>query len=168
MNIRLLREEDWRIWKAFRRETLLHFPLSFSSSMQEEEKLNDEQFKNWITRHTIYGAFREEELIGSVGFFKLDCSKERHRGVLFGMNVLLPYQRRGLGGELMKTILQHAREHVLQLHLTVISTNKTAVRLYERHGFKIYGTEPRSLQFEGHFYDHHLMALLFDQLPSHA
>ncbi|MFZ4115357.1 MAG: GNAT family N-acetyltransferase [Chthoniobacterales bacterium] len=165
MNIRLLHEEDWMVWKAFRHETLIHFPLAFSSSMEEEEKLTDQQFKDWITRNTIYGAFFENQLIGSVGFFKLDCSKERHRGVLFGMNVLSAYQRRGIGGELMKTILRHAKNYVLQLHLTVVSTNETAVRLYERHGFRIYGTEPRSLKVDDRFYDHHLMAVLFDALP---
>lgn len=162
MNIRLLHEEDWMIWKAFRHQTLIDFPLAFSSSMEEEEKLTDQQFQDWIKRHTIYGAFIEDQMIGSVGFFKLDCSKERHRGVLFGMNVLPAYQRRGIGDELMSSIIRHAKNYVLQLHLTVVSSNETAVRLYQRHGFEIYGTEPRSLKVDDRFYNHHLMILFFD------
>lgn len=162
MSIRLLHEEDWKSWKAFRHQTLIDFPLAFSISMEEEERLSDQQFKDWITRNTIYGSFLEDQMIGSVGFFKLDSSKEQHRGVLFGMNVLPAFQRRGLGGELMTIILKHAKDHVMQLHLTVVSSNETAVRLYQRHGFKIYGTEPRSLKIEGHFYDHHLMVLFFN------
>ncbi|MCF7729236.1 MAG: GNAT family N-acetyltransferase [Chthoniobacterales bacterium] len=162
MNIRLLHEEDWNVWKAFRHQSLIDFPLAFPISMEEEERLSDQQFKDWITRNTIYGAFLEDQMIGSVGIFKLESSKEKHRGVLFGMNVLPAFQGRGLGGELMTIILKHARKDVLQLHLTVVSSNQTAVRLYQRHGFKIYGTEPRSLKVDDHFYDHHLMVLFFD------
>lgn len=162
MNIRLLREEDWIAWKSFRHQTLVDFPLAFCTGLDEEEKLSDQQFKDWITKNTIYGAFLDNELVGSIGFFIYDASKERHRGMLFGMNVLKAAQCRGIGGELMKILLHEAQNHVLQLHLTVVSTNETAVRLYERHGFRIYGTEPRSLKMNDRFYDHHLMVLRFD------
>ena len=162
MNIRVLCEDDWKIWKDFRHQCLLDFPMAFSISMDEELKVTDQQFKDWITRNRIYGAFLDQEMIGSVGFFILDSSKEGHRGVLFGMNVRKESQSRGIGGELMKRVLSDAKNHVLQLHLTVVSSNESAVRLYERHGFKIYGTEPRALRIDDCFYDHHLMVLFFD------
>ena len=162
MNIRLLHEEDWVIWKAFRIQSLKHFPLAFASTLEEEENAPDHQFKEWLRRHTVYGAFIEDRMIGNVGFLKLDLSKERHRGILFGMEVLPEHQRCGIAQILMTSIIRHAKNYVLQLHLKVISTNETAIRLYRRHGFEIYGTEPRSLKVDGCFHDEHLMVLPFD------
>ena len=162
MTIRLLHEEDWRIWKDFRIQSVKHFPLAFASTLEEEQKSPDHQFQEWLRRHTVYGAFIEERLIGNVGFLKQQLFKERHRGILFGMEVLPEYQRQGVAETLMNSIIRHAKNYVLQLHLKVLSTNETAIRLYLRHGFERYGTEKRSLKVDGRFYDEDLMVLPFD------
>ncbi|MBX9741929.1 MAG: GNAT family N-acetyltransferase [Chthoniobacterales bacterium] len=163
MNIRLLHQEDWLAWKKQRMESLTHFPLAFSSSLEEEMRLSETMLQEWFNKHIFYAAFCDEQLVGSIGFLRLEPIKEVHRGILFGIGVNAPYQRRGIGDALMKTLIAHAKNYVLQLHLDVVSTNSTAIRLYQRHGFNIYGTEPRSLKWEGRFYDKHLMALFFDE-----
>lgn len=166
MNIRVLHKEDWPAWKAHRMESLIHFPLAFSSSLEEEQRISDPTLQDWFNKHLFYGAFVEEQLVGCVGFLKMESIKESHRGLLFGIGVDKDYQRRGIGTALMKALIAHAKNHVLQLHLDVVSSNVTAVRLYERHGFTIYGTEPRSLKLNGCFYDKYLMVLPFDnRLP---
>lgn len=162
MNIRLLQAEDAVLWKKFRLESFEHFPLAFASSWEEEEKVSDYQLQEWLKRNTIYGAFMNGQLVGSVGFFKQECLKESHRGLLFGMGVLPEYQRRGIGSELMSILLRHAQNEVLQLTLSVENTNQKALRLYQRYGFTIYGTEPRSLKMGDCFYDKYLMVLAFD------
>ena len=162
MNIRLLQADDAASWKIFRLESFKHFPLAFSSSWEEEVNVSDYQLQEWLKRNTIYGAFINEQLIGSVGFFKQECLKESHRGLLFGMGVLPEYQRHGIGSELMSVLLSHAKNEVLQLTLGVESNNQVALRLYQRYGFMIYGTEPRSLKMGDCFYDKYLMVLAFD------
>lgn len=161
MKIKLLHKEDWLAWKDHRIQSLTHFPLSFSSSLEEEQRLSDAILQEWFNKHIFYGAFCNERLVGTVGFLRLEPLKESHRGILFGIGVDASYQRRGIGDALMSTLIAHAKNYVLQLHLDVVSTNSTAIRLYERHGFKIYGTEPRSLKWEDRFYDKHLMVLYF-------
>lgn len=163
VKIRLLHQENWLEWKAHRLASLTHFPLSFSSSLEEEKRLSDATLQEWFNKHIFYGAFCDEKLVGTIGFLRLESTKEAHRGILFGIGVDAAYQRRGIGNALMKTLIAHAKNYVLQLHLDVVSTNETAIRLYQRHGFKIYGTEPRSLKWEGKFYNKHLMILFFDE-----
>ena len=58
-------------------------------------------------------------------------------------------------------MIAHAKKRVIQLHLTVVTSNTAAVKLYEKNGFRIYGTEPRSLKISDVFYDEHMMILEF-------
>ena len=46
--------------------------------------------------------------------------------------------------------------------LTVAQGNEVAISLYERHGFKTYGVEPRAMKNGSEYRDEILMALIFD------
>ena len=59
------------------------------------------------------------------------------------------------------SVIAYAKKRVRQLHLTVVTTNEGALKLYEKNGFRVYGTEPRSLKVNEHYYDEHLMVLEF-------
>jgi ribosomal protein S18 acetylase RimI-like enzyme len=85
------------------------------------------------------------------------AEKTRHRGNLFSMYVRRASRGRGIGDALVRAVLEAAAEPVLQVHCAVVVGNEPAQRLYERHGFSIYGTEPRALAVGGRFYDEHLM-----------
>jgi len=60
---------------------------------------------------------------------------------------------------MLEAVILYAQSRVLQLHLTVVTTNLGAIKLYQKHGFKIYGTEPRALKIGDVFFDEHLMVL---------
>ncbi len=63
------------------------------------------------------------------------------------------------------SIIHHAKSPVVQLHLSCVTSNLGAVAFYQKHGFKIYGTEPRALKIGNTFFDEHLIILLeFDAL----
>lgn len=47
---------------------------------------------------------------------------------------------------------------VEEVRLTVVATNKAAVRLYERAGFEQYGLERQALKIDHDYYDEVLMA----------
>jgi len=82
-----------------------------------------------------------------------------HRGCLFSMYTKDTHRNRGAADLLLKAINEHAKQRVIQLHLTVVTTNHAAIRLYQKNGFSIDGTESRSLKIDNHFYDEHLMIL---------
>lgn len=147
------------LWKTLRLEAIVQNSESFASSLEEEQNCPDDQFQNWLRNSTIFGAFIENCLIGTAGFFVFGAMKERHRGMLFSVYISPQYRHHGIANELVAQAIEKARGHVIQLHLKVVSTNDTAVTLYQRHGFKIYGTEPRSLKIGDQFFDEHLMVL---------
>lgn len=159
MSIRLLTKDDWQAWKAIRLEALQNAPEAFGSSYDEEANQSDEEFKSFLNKSTIFGAFIGHELIGCAGFFTLNQIKMRHRGVLYSLYVRPEHRGKGVADRLVETVIDHAKSRVMQLHVTCVTTNPTALQLYQKHGFITYGTEPRSLKIGDVFYDEYLMVL---------
>jgi RimJ/RimL family protein N-acetyltransferase len=73
------------------------------------------------------------------------------------------HQGKGLGTKLFDAVFAHATPLVKQIHLGVGTKNLPALKLYEKLGFEIYGTEPRALCINGQYIDEHLMVKFLDQ-----
>ena len=56
-------------------------------------------------------------------------------------------------------VLEHARQIVEEVRLTVVATNTAAIRAYERAGFEQYGLERRALKIADDYHDEALMTL---------
>jgi RimJ/RimL family protein N-acetyltransferase len=65
----------------------------------------------------------------------------------------------GVGRQLVEALIDHARDHVEVIQLSLVSGNERARRLYASLGFVEYGIEKKSLKQDGHYYDEILMAL---------
>ncbi len=159
MKTRLLNQNDWQSWKNLRLESLQNAPEAFASSFAEEATLSNQEFQARLTQHDIFGVFSDNQLVGCAGFYNLDALKTKHRGVLWGMYIKPEYRGKGIANSLVETVIIHARSHVIQLHVTCVTHNPVAIKLYQKHGFKIYGTELRALKINDEFYDEHLMVL---------
>jgi ribosomal protein S18 acetylase RimI-like enzyme len=96
----------------------------------------------------MFGAFVDGELVGMAGFARMKPLREQHKGTVWSMYVRASARGHGLGGKLLRTIIEHARTEVEVLNLVVVSTNTAAVALYERHGFQRWGLQPRALKLE--------------------
>ncbi len=160
-SIRLLTKDDWQTWKTIRLEALKNAPEAFGSSYDEEADQSDDDVKSYLSRNTIFGAFIGSELVGCAGYFTLQQIKMQHRGVLYSLYVRPTHRGKGIANRLIETVINHAKSRVIQLHVTCVTSNPTALRLYQKHGFIIYGTEPHSLKIGNVFYDEYLMALEF-------
>lgn len=165
MKIRVLTPEDWNIWKQFRLDALKNSPDSFGSSYEEELNWSDSDFRDGLNKNTILGSFIDGTLVASVAFYRLNGSKTKHRGVIWGMYTEPKYRGQGVASALIQTIITHAKSHVIQLHLTCVTNNLRAIKFYHKHGFKIYGTEPRALKNDDSFFDEHLMVLDLTEEP---
>lgn len=160
--IKRLQEQDWELWKAIRLEALKLYPEAFGSSYEEESLWTDENFKQNLTKSDIFGAFINHKLVGVAGFAIYGPQKLRHKGMLFTLYVKEENRSQGIAGQLLEKLIHHARTKVLQLHCSVKVENHQATKLYQKHGFQIFGTEPRALKVAESFYDLHLMVLKFD------
>jgi len=160
-NLKLLSGKDWVCWKQLRLSALKDSPTSFASSYEEESGCQDKKFQEDLVKNNVFGAFVEGDLVACAGFYSLSPLKVKHRGILWGMYTKPEYRSQGIANSLIEAIVFHAKNYVIQLHVSCITTNLNAIKLYQKHGFKIYGTEPNSLKIGDHFFDEHLMVLTF-------
>jgi ribosomal protein S18 acetylase RimI-like enzyme len=64
-----------------------------------------------------------------------------------------------LAGSLATRAIVQAKSIVEEVTLTVLASNKTAIRLYEDLGFEVYGLERRALKVGYDYHDQLLIAL---------
>ena len=152
--IKLLKPSGWVMWKTIRLEALKNHPEAFGSSFEEESERTDADWKNSLTTADIFGAFNGQNiLIGTAGFFRFSQTKQKHKGVMFGVYVDPDNRKSGVADRFISSVIAHAQKIVLQVHCTVVTQNETALKLYERHGFEPYGLEPRALKIGEEFMD---------------
>jgi ribosomal protein S18 acetylase RimI-like enzyme len=80
-----------------------------------------------------------------------------HRAVLFGLYITPKHRNKGIAGMLIKHVIDYVSSTHEQLHLTVNTTNVSAINLYLKHGFKVYGTLPKALKIGDKYFDEYLM-----------
>ena len=161
--IRTLTQEDWQDWRTIRLEAVRLHPEAFGGAHEDESLNSDDSFKQGLIKNTVFGAYSDGSLVGVAGFFIFSMRKMQHRGSLFSMYLKKQYRGQHIAGELVNSVIDYAKSRVQQLHCTVVTTNNAAIALYKKHGFEIYGREPRSLKVDDHYYDEHLMVQFFDK-----
>ena len=104
-----------------------------------------------------FGAFLTGELVGILTLARETRPSIRHRAGIYGVGVLGEARGQGAGDALMQAAIQHAQQWngLTSLHLAVVETQHTARKLYERHGFKVWGTQPDAVQHAGQTYSEH-------------
>lgn len=164
--IRRLGVDDLVAYRAVRMEALTNHPEAFLTSAEGFAQRSDDEVRQMLESFVVFGAETEEgELVGMNAFIRNDSLKERHRGWMVQVYVKPEHRGTGLSRQLCEHLIEYARHHVLQVHLGVWSENLPALRLYERLGFTIYGTEPRYLFVNGRFIDEHMMVRFLDRDP---
>jgi ribosomal protein S18 acetylase RimI-like enzyme len=166
MHVRKLTEADAAEFQQLRLRALRDDPEAFSASYEEShtvplarvaQRLREESTTG---DNCILGAF-ETSLVGMVGFMREPGLKEQHKGFIWGMYVQPDRRGQGIGKALLAQVIAHA-EHVtglVQVHLSVVTTQEAARHLYRSLGFEVYGLEPRALKVRGQYLDEEYMVL---------
>lgn len=81
-----------------------------------------------------------------------------HRGSL-GVCVRKGLRGQGIGRALVKAAIEKCKGKFESLELTVIKSNRGALKLYKELGFKTYGVRPAALKRGGRYFDDELMYL---------
>jgi RimJ/RimL family protein N-acetyltransferase len=164
--IRLLTPADAPLFREIRLEALRLSPEAFGSSFEQEAPRSLAHFEEVLATAAVFGAFREPDLVGMAGFRTQGGAKQAHKGTLWGMYVRPVARGTGVARQLVEAVLNHARERVELVQLTVVSENERAQRLYRNCGFVAYGHEVHSLKQNGRYYDEVLMAIALDPIPN--
>ena len=164
--IRRLTADDVEAYRALRLEALTVSPESYGTSPENFGARTTASIAAQMNAMAFFGAFDGSgQLAGIVAYGRDDGERETHRGWLMQVYVQPALRGSGAALALIEAAVAHARSEVIQLHLMVGSHNAPAIRLYQKAGFSIYGTDPRCLCVNGRYIDEHMMVRFLDEAP---
>jgi RimJ/RimL family protein N-acetyltransferase len=165
VTIRAGAEEDAAAYRELRLEALQNHPEVYSSDYAHALSL---PMAYWVERlraggtgdvAQMYFAQHEQELVGLCGIYRVDAPRTRHSASVVSLYVRPAWRGLGIAQALVTACLDWARSHDVRIvKLGVITTNAAAIAVYQRCGFRTYGTEPQAIFYDGVYYDEMLMA----------
>ncbi|WP_280155688.1 N-acetyltransferase [Piscinibacter sp. XHJ-5] len=167
--IRALEAADLAAYKALRDEMLELHPEAFTSDAPTERARSAAAYlpRLGLDRadggQFTLGAWHGDTLVGAL---TCECDKRikvRHIGHVVGMMVHPQARGRGIGSALLAACIARARSSsgMEMLTLTVTSSNRPAVALYEGAGFRRYGRLEHAIKLGDTYHDKDLMVLHF-------
>jgi ribosomal protein S18 acetylase RimI-like enzyme len=154
MHIRTLTSQDATAFQTIRLRGLVEEPSAFASSFEEEEMLPLDTVATRLqpkVDSAVFGSFADEKMVGVLGVQREGMQKLRHKAVIWGMYVAPEARGQGHGALLIRHALDYAWHtlRVRQVNLGVHTANDSAIRLYKRLGFAVFGTELGALLVNG-------------------
>lgn len=103
-----------------------------------------------------------EEIVGYICAKRGQLNRILHTAYIV-VGIREKYRSKGIGTEFFKYLDKWADEkHMIRLELTVVSTNTSAIKLYEKSGFKIEGTKKKAMLIDGIYEDEYYMAKILN------
>lgn len=168
VHIRPMLEPDLLGYKALRDAMLAGHPEAFTSDAEAESRRDIASYRSRLAGGCNGGTlFTLLALDGSRVIGALTCEREPRRKVqhlahLVGMMVADTHRGRGIGRALLASTLTRLRATagLAQVTLSVTSSNRAAVGLYESMGFTRYGRLTDAIRLpDGRQLDKDLMLL---------
>ena len=158
MNIRKLTPPDASHFQRVRLAGLRDAPTAFASSYEEEVDRSFAEIEAQLAAspdRAIFGAFKNDELVGVVALGRESMRKLAHKGNIWGMFVVPQFRQQGIGRLLMLEAIAIARTTpgLRQINLSVNAKNAAAICFYESLGFKTFGLEADAMLIAGELYD---------------
>jgi ribosomal protein S18 acetylase RimI-like enzyme len=158
MDIIRLTAEDAARFVAMRRAALVNDAASFRTSAEDDAKVPLTAWEQRLAQEHVYAVQRDDTWLAIGGLSRESRAKLDHKGLIWGMYVTPAARGTGAADRLMEALLAAGCALGLrQLQLTLMADNVPARRLYERHGFVVYATEPASVRFGESYSDEALM-----------
>jgi GNAT superfamily N-acetyltransferase len=157
MHISTLTAANAWAYRALMLEAYEQTPDAFTTTAAERQA---EPESWWVKRigsadglATSFGAWQDNNLVGTVALEYSAKPKTRHAVLVLGMYVQAPQRGTGVGLALMKAAIAAAasRPEIRILNLTVTEGNEPALGLYRSVGFVPWGVQPDAIRTETGF-----------------
>lgn len=161
--IQRLSIKDAKQFQEIKLQGLRTDPEAFVATWEELQNQSSEQIKNRLQTEYILGAFSKQKLIGTLHLIQQEKQKFSHIGILGGMYIDPLYRGLGIGKMLLVEMLTYIKSlnKYYSLQLKVITSNSTAIKLYESFGFIRWATEENALHYNGNYWgQYHYMLIL--------
>src|SRR5215813_5064315 len=164
-SVRRLEPSEAPLYRELRLEALRLHPHAYGSTVEVEGAEPLAYFEQRLaSMEVLLGSIRDQPM-GIVRLSIPTFVTERHKCMLTGMYVRAAARGTGLASGLVDAVVERARGRVILIELSVVTTNERARRLYERHGFEIYGIDPCALKHGDLYFDEYQMTRFLERPP---
>ncbi|WP_456274392.1 N-acetyltransferase family protein [Bacillus sp. AK031] len=165
MEIRSLIAEDAEAYWELRLEALKNdgeaFATTYEESIARQDPLQGVRSNLESSGSITYGVFSDVRLAGNVTILFNRHEKMKHKASIVAMYVTPSFRKKGIGHMLLNKAEQSAKESKVEiLQLTVVTTNSSAVNLYEKAGYMPFAVEKKAMKHQGQFIDEMWMSKL--------
>jgi GNAT superfamily N-acetyltransferase len=146
IKITSLQPSEWKKYKDLRLRALKEDPQAFSSTYEDNLKLEDKVWKQLLEK-SLKGesqwylfAKKDEQLIGMVGAF---TEEEKDTAIVIAMYVVKEQRGKGISKQLMNGIISQVQKNktIKKISLRVSTGQPVALNLYKGLGFKEFKKE---------------------------
>ncbi|MXV18199.1 GNAT family N-acetyltransferase [Deinococcus xianganensis] len=164
VQVRRLTPEDAPAYRAARLAALQADPAAFLTTAKEFAALGEDALAARLAPDAAgvtLGAFVNGQLLGLLTLVRETAPPLAHRVNVYGVSVAPGARGQGLGAALVQAGVTLARSWVgvTSLHLAVMDSQDAARRLYERCGFRVWGTQPDAVRRDGRVHAEHWLVL---------
>ncbi len=161
VNFRLLDGLDAKAYQTLRLEALSTSPNNFLSVYEDESKRSTLAYHYDLENAQsgdlfgYYGVFLDDTLVGYVQLGGTFLAKQRHLGYIYNLYIGKEYRRLGLAKQLFAFVIDQIKQksQIEKLYVTCIASNQSAIQFYQSIGFKVWGTKPGSVKWQGNYED---------------
>jgi ribosomal protein S18 acetylase RimI-like enzyme len=168
IEIRVLNKKDLGKVKEFQDfinsliEEEAQITLNKKLSLKEEKKWLEEEIRQVKNKKMVFLFAQENNKVIAATDIGLLKGRQSHVGNL-GISIRRGYRGMGLGtylmGEIIKLAKKELRPRPKFVRLFVFPTNKPALKLYKKFGFKKVAKIPKQIQYKGKLIDEIIMIL---------
>jgi len=143
--------KEHRIVVAGETDYMLRYPDELT--MTEEEEAKTLEKKENSPDELMLMAEIDGKLAANAGIYPIGRFDRIKHKADFGVSVKKAYWGMGLGTIMLERMITLAREAgYKKLNLEVIEGNENAIRIYEKYGFNLYGTEEKGFRYRDDTY----------------
>ncbi|UEX89652.1 GNAT family N-acetyltransferase [Staphylococcus ratti] len=114
----------------------------------------------------FFGAFEDEMLIGFVQLNFFPYTSKSHKATIQGLFVKPDYRGKTVGRQLMKYLIQYAKQHNIEQLILGVASNNIAAKVFCGHlGFEFLGLESHARKYENTYIDEHWLIHYMDNDP---
>ncbi|WP_054533701.1 GNAT family N-acetyltransferase [Herpetosiphon geysericola] len=164
ITLRTIQTKDWPEFKRLRLQALQQHPSFFGSDYAESAAQPDSHWQERIANlnpatQQIFVALHEAQLVATVGIRRESGVKSRHQATIWGVYTDPAWRGQGLSRQLFAMAEAWAwQQSVAIIRLMVHVANTSAIQLYSRCGYSVYGVEQMAIYYDGEYHDELLMA----------
>jgi ribosomal protein S18 acetylase RimI-like enzyme len=152
-------EEYWNLRLEALKNNGEAFATTYEESVSRENPIEQVQ-KNLSSEDSVtLGAYVNETLAGNVTLLYNRHEKMKHKAAIVAMYVSPSFRKFGIARSLLTAVENTAKQKGIELlQLTVVTSNTSAVKLYETSGFVSFGVEKHAMKQNGEYSDEMLMS----------